>query len=797
MAVNQSTQKVWKKPPVFQGDFDAKPVVRKQLLGGVATKAIKVGVFLILGMLLITGNFLLEGRLSNENPVIEQKISTNTEEEVVKIADRSMINLEKGSKYTIEEIDENDFMFTLERGRMWGDFSISDIDFNINIDNKIAVIPNHAKFDLSVKNQTVDLNVYDGDVYLGFVESGLNLDKVVAPYDSLLMNQFLVPRDTQVNFPISKISENIRPLLYSKLTKELRLGAIPESDSSSNWVKTNTIEDSKFEESVRQDVDSDIRYGGRGVDDGLFAALVFWSEENLAFVPEKKNAIIYDHLFSYIDDAIFAASEGDEALMNEMFVAFHSYAGLLPAEIIQGEQYDQIFDTYVDRLFIFSVDDMRSEVLIELLDTKFAEGRELEEVIDNLWVNVYRSMDVSELEAGKALGMYYKYLSKMFGGDVNDDRYKSFVSSQNQLFDNLLLRNSLFYTEANFEMKSELEAEFLRLYEGTFLGGEISQDLISDKIAFLKKLQVYFFEDEIAVSEAKNIILFLIEEIDELMVVESEATAVVELFEARLGDINDFWGYLNSPEYFSSKTYGLTHEKRYDAYLEEREKIWTYIDLQQELLGGETVEAMTEEEIKAGISDDFVQYSDLSGLKIGDINDVSQRFVEVDAVAGGYAFNAQYDRDNQMVKNVFAYGELASDRLVKIDSLSDLLSNKFADLAEDVIDEEEFDETTYAERIFKRYLAGEMIEVGFVATEFNILVVDSDDAIYRVEDVYMEEHKDILVSFDYVANGEKATNLFMSVGGQHVVLEDEYTLDDLRDLVIAQDKIVNQGKVLR
>lgn len=493
-----------------------------------------------------------------------------------------------------------------------------------------------------------------------------------------------------------------------------------------------------------------------------------------------------NHLFAYLDDAIFYANEGDEILAEVNWNDFNDYLASLSNEFKVSEDYLQRYDSYTDKLAVFSREDSQYMILKKILDKKFFEESDVYEIVNMFWMDVYEALDSSSVAAEQALNEYYSYFDSLIRVNGNEDFYKDYISYQNQLFDNLLLRESVFYRDGYFAMKNVIEEELLGLYEGTDLYDELSQELISNKIDFLKRLKLYFFDDEIEVSEAKEILSRLVEEINEFMPEGDSSVAVIELFESRLEDIGDFWGYLNSPEYHISKTYGVTHEERYESYLEEKDRIWDFINIQEEVTG-EIIAEVSIADVEAEILAVFTANSEVGEIEIIDLTDVEQRYVNVQGVIGGYPFEARYDRDKDSLIDVYTYGELVSDRAVKLGSLHSLLQETFADLADADFGEEEYTIEHYAERAARLYIAELLVKYGFVAEMDDVMVVDELNAIYRVEEVSLEAHENIILTFDFLMNEEAATNLFLTVDGKPLVLDNKYSLDELVSIAAAEE----------
>jgi hypothetical protein len=99
-----------------------------------------------------------------------------------------------------------------------------------------------------------------------------------------------------------------------------------------------------------------------------------------------------------------------------------------------------------------------------------------------------------------------------------------------------------------------------------------------------------------------------------------------------------------------------------------------------------------------------------------------------------------------------------------------------------------------AQRIAKLYLLNKIKAAGFEATESQISLLDETNLIYRVDQVFMKAAADTLVTFDFSATTEKASNLYFSLKGKPIVLSGEYALVEIHDL-IANGQVEVKGTV--
>lgn len=770
------------------------------------TKIIKTAVFGVIGLCVAGGTFFYENSYAKD-VVLEasqefQAFDYN-QENVIPGNGLMRFQAEEGeienvsvSPVSIETklaTENNEYIFDLKAGRLWGNFLISDAGVNIVMD-KVVVIPENAAFDLEFDGTKIDLAVYNGDVYVGFLEEGMEIIEYNDKYSSVFSNRMLVPRDTKVQIALSKVDERIDRLFYSKLIKEFKYTAVTAAMQEDEWVKNNKEKDGLYIESVKRDFSSEVIRKGLSSSEGSLAGFVYWAEENLTFIPEKKAQINYERLFSYMDDAIFWAVSGDNEKALNSLGDFYSAKRSL--SVSQNELYEEQMSDYVKDLIIFGPGDDQYVLPLNLLLKKFNAGDDKYEIVDNFWNGVYRAMDIGDHETEQAINRYFEYFDVLIDSEADGEKKQMYLSFQNQLFDNLFLRYPLFYKDAYFAIKDTLEEELLNFYPEGQEKEEISQAFISRKIDFLKRLRKHFFDEEVTVQEAKEILSRLVEEVNDLMPSESDSLAVTELFESQLEDIGNFWGYLNSPEYHVS--FGVSHEEKYDYYLLEKDKIWSFIDIQSDVLGEEAAVDVSVQDVENAILEYFFSNEQVTNMEVGEIIDVNQRYVEVAGIIGGYGFDATYDRDQQTLTEVYVYGELISEKTIKLDKLLSLFQDRFADLVEeDYTGEEEITEESIAQRRARIYIAEELAAAGFLVEFEDVEVVDMLESIYRVNEIYYVGYENTIITFDYIPQTETATNLYMVVDSKPMVLDGEYTLEQLKDLVIAENDFSEGEKLGR
>jgi len=766
-------------------------------------KVIKTAVLAVVSLSLVVGNYFVEASFEGKDLAANvAALSVDYANDMVfpdnvgvlRFSSEKDSGLKNDVSLIGEDAGKNPYLFKVKSGKFWGNFSLSDAKVNF-VAGRIVIMPDASEVDVTFDGKKLDIANYDGDTYVGILPKNFEFKNYVDWYSPIFVNKLLVPRDSRISISVDKIDDRTAKLLYSKLIKEFKYSIIPQVDKDSPWAFGNLNKDKKLFEKVKQGVVSDVKkIRGAGLSSSGFVA---WVKENLTLMPGKKKELLFDKFSGYFNDAIFYASENDSQKAKDSLDAFVVYLKTLSTDALSDPSFAKMMNDAIQKTRVFTLDDKAYSVYRALLTERFLSGDDKYKVIGDAWKGVYKGLNAGEVYAKSAFDFYYDKLDKVLGAKDNLEFYQTFIAYQNQLFDNLFMKYPTFYKDEYFTVKAVLEKELLSLYQDGQLKNELKQDLISDKIDFLKRLMKFFFDGKVEVVDAKKIVSSLFSQINELMPTGSTDVAVISIFETQLKDLGNFWGYLNTPEYSNSTAYGPTHKERYAAYVEDKSKIWDIMSLKADVLGVENVKEKTADEVKNEVLAAFAKVEDITDLKVGEIKDPTERYVSVDGMAGGYAFTASYDREKVVLKDVMAYGETLSDKPVTIANLLPLLKSKFAELAptttEPKADKQK--EESYAQRFARTYVLKQVSKAGFVLDLVNIAVADEVSSIYRVSGIVLKGYEDVKVTFDFVANGEKAKNVMLSINGNPLVMDGEYTLDELAQVVIAEKDFT--GKVKR
>ncbi len=751
-------------------------------------RLIKNIVLFLLAVAAVVGTFYLENMSVVQTEVLGAGAVSFENDQEVAFPNYGMLRFDQNyENFYQETYDEtNDaYLIGLEQAHLWANYEVSDDKVNFLIDGMILT-PSNAVFDLNFDGERLELTVYGGDVYIGFLLGSPMPEAFVDENYQFFKKRIVVPQDTKAVIPLSKLDERVEQLLYSKLVKEFRFSSIPSSESESEWVSANRLEDEKYLELLRQQFQSEVSNRGRQLSNDFLDRSKFFLRENLTFVPSKEIEVVTERLFATLEDAVYLLEEGEESEAVISINDFKAYAAAVPPELKEAVNYDQKIDAYLRDLLLFSLNSRFEPLIEEILMQQFQDPAIRFEILEVYWQNIYMSLTGDSLILEGVITKYMDLLNTALESVEDLDFKRLYLSERNQLFDNLFLRYPALYMDKFFAQKSVLEERLLALYNEGQLKRELEQSLVDNKIDFLRRLQNFFFDGEVEVDEAREILTRLVEESQFYLEKRESQTAIVEIFETRLDDLANFGGYLSDPEYYSSSIHGSTHKERYETYLRDSERIWSFIDLQKELLGEADVEEETTiEDVNADLEEIFASYESVTNFNFEELTDITQRYVEVSGVIGGYPFRATYDRANDSLREVYVYEELVSERPVKIASLLPLLDRRYAEVVQSE-EESEVTEESNARRIARIFIQNQIEELGFVVPLEDVSVVDEAGALYRIENIYLEDYPGIVFTFDYQTVNETATNLLLSIDEEVVSLQGDFSLQDLERIALAE-----------
>lgn len=680
--------------------------------------------------------------------------------------------------YTNKE--NREYVVRMNGGRVWGNFELSNAKVNIIVEN-VVIIPDNSIFDLKYVDGRLEIATYNGETYLGFLNSEVSNMGFGDQFSDRFMNVLPVARDTQVKLTVAKVNADFSKLLPMKLAKSMDLySAITSAMRSEIFVSENIQKDLAFTEGIKVGIRSSFSSENFADNGSFFGSFVNLLKSNLIFVKDKTKRYEYDSALSHLNGAIYYAVNLKNTEAKNSLFEFDLY--VKEKNLFLDNEFLKIFDAYLDLLSVFRASDNEFLVLEHFMNA--SSESDIKKVLVTLSIlrrNVYNAMNFSELLARESLEKYFKYFDGVSAVLKKDPSYAKFLSFQNQILDNLLLRSSVFYSQKFFQIKSGLEEILLSTISDEYLINELKQSFVSLKLDFLARAWSYLKSEKISAENASLIYDLLLSDIKEVLSDEKMTDlAVLNLFKKQLESVYDQYDYLKNVQYSASALYGSTHEERFATYLKDRLII---PDLNGFLESAQ--EEKTLDEVKAQIVE-FLGQNGITKVQFSDFENVNQRFLKISANISGYDFEAIFDQDAASFKDIWAYDEDVSTSSVKISNLLSLFQRKFVEKSVTVPEnlDAEAEIQSHAERVAKNFVKDTLLKSGFVLEIENISISNNDSTVFRLSDVYVNGNPDIVLTFDYVSTDESARNLYVIYDGKPVVLDGPYTLKELSDLVL-------------
>lgn len=753
----------------------------------------------VLAVMAFTATFAIE-RIS-EKPSISAVMELSYQGARLNIPSFGYLNSEgRDIKEVLSEVkveDDGEYIFNMSNGRVFGNFMNSMAKVNLRVGGetggKIVIIPDFSMFEAKYddKEGTLYLANFAGNTYVGFLPQDVQVDGYTDEYDGMLNNVLFVPAGMRAKIYLGRVDDRLKNVLPSKLAKEFAYGQIAyDSEKSVDLFDRKNFEEAMKYNQTLKTHQRDIFQILAGNGDGAVSKTYDVLSKTLTVFSQKRNSQYISKLESVLYSAL---TKTDPQKMTDKLLEYQVLNDGLADYGVSKDYYLQFVLDVVGSLLSFDANDPEYGVLSFLLEESKGEFDSVD--FADLTLSTVSHDLYAKRNVAQSYVRAYKSVERLINGVDDAVKYKKALTFYNEYFDNLILHFPELYKFEYFNMKDGIEKALYDLYYVGQSREEMKQTFVSKKIAMLKNLRDYFFNEKIAIEDARKVMSYLVQSINEYMPAKTSTNAVMALFESELKDIGNFWGYINNVEYAKSSLYGATHTERFKVYLTEKNQVTSILDVQRDILGTDVIIAETPEDVRNEINRVFTS-SGASSVVVEKLDDIQKRYVNVSAVIGGYEFNGEYDRDYGYLRNVYSYGQLISETNVKIDSLPALLSKALSSVVStagvdvkkavprDASTEAFIVAETNAQKIAKTIVAKKVIEAGFNATMEDIDILDPTIALYRVNGVAVTGNPEIKVSFDYLANDAVVKNIYLQQGSEGKSVTGEIPFATLKDIVL-------------
>ncbi|MEK9159116.1 MAG: hypothetical protein AAB383_00140 [Patescibacteria group bacterium] len=573
------------------------------------------------------------------------------------------------------------------------------------------------------------------------------------------LNSLLIPTGTSMKVPSSKITETLGRLRLTKLTKEFPVFPFETAELTEAEQVTFTDSQAAYDEnslSFLQDQQKDSHFGPALT--GLGSALnkgYSLFRDTLTVLPSAENRLNEAQKEKYLVYGMSNLLFGDK-VTGEKWVT--DWKNAQP----ENSQVEAIYSALFFALpgdDLYLVKEAAAELLYPQEEPLVALRREFQEIEGLL----------SRGSLVEAQSAYQKYQDKfeiaLQSGTLDDEAYLDDISREYMLLELLLRSHAVFYTGDSVKLLTELETKILSLAGSDEDLDEERQAFVQSKLRYLENLFNFVVDRKIAVEDASDLANDLVAEAEQYLGSITSEVAVRSYFQTKLQEYDLSIQFMNSPEFYSYDSFdeGL---KDYQAKVDDLANLNEYI---QGLRSGEESSAtLTLEAAIAAVENDLrsngIQYKEVESL--GD--SANRLFQIVSGHTGGYAFEANYDRETKILYDTVVEGELRFSTGLTLENANSVIETAMKD-AELTPEEEEETPVEEEGSSLTEDVAISRVEKDFEAADlklgaFTFDVVDLEENTFTFEGVMTEAA--LVVSGSYDLDTGLVTEVLWELDGE-------------------------------
>lgn len=335
----------------------------------------------------------------------------------------------------------------------------------------------------------------------------------------------------------------------------------------------------------------------------------------------------------------------------------------------------------------------------------------------------------SQVEAQQAYQDYQKQFEAALNvGDFDELASLPDISREYTLLELMLRNHSIFYSVESTQLLKDLETKILALAGSSQDVDEELQTFVQSKLRFLDKLFSFVTEKKLAIKTATELANELIFDANTYMSKVTTQVAVSDYFKTQLAADQLSVQFINSPEFYTYASFaeGLS---AYKAKVSALDELNAYI---QNIRSGQQEDAtvsadIAQEQVKDALSSHAVQYSGVSSL-----GDTANRLFQIQgARTAGYAFEAKYDRESQILYDVVV-GSVRFSTGLKLEDAKNVIEAAMAGQSAPV-DSTSVDATLPSTESSASLT--ESVALQLVNSEFTAAGLKVDDFVFTVVDV--------------------------------------------------------------
>ena len=676
-----------------------------------------------------------------------------------RLNNRDSVSLLAGTKSTSNWQEEQEAVsIDLETGALF--FASKAGDFSVSVQTPFARVDSensNAYVSFNAETNLLEVFALDHPSTVTFLSEGEDL------------NALLIPTGYKMKIPGSKVTETLARLRLTKLSKEFQIfafenGELPEDVQILVENSESAYKDSSLAYLNQVQKNSDFGPSLTGVGGIINGGLQFF-ENILTVLPNADLRLEEDERDSALTYALTNLLYGDSVAGQTWVSVWQSFPQ--DPEEVKGLYRSLSFVLPGEELY--PVKAAAAEVLYPEQAPLTTLRRQFQE-IESLLAAGYQV---------EAQGAYQDYQARfeeaLHSGDLDEEAMLDDISREYVLLELLLRSNSVFYSTDAVKLLSDLEEAILSLAGSDQDLDEERQAFVQSKIRFLQNLFAYVMERKISLATATDLANELLSEAESTLASITSKVAVRDYFETKLEEFDLSIAFMNSPEFYSYDSFniGLADYRSKEANLEDLNE---YI---QSLRVGEDDDTVTisledaTAEVEETLHDNSIQFATVESL-----GDSSYRLFEIaGARTGGIAFEANYDRETQILYDVVV-GEVRFSTGLSLEMAKQVIEGTVSD-AEVVEDEEpatavEDDETPTESLAISRVEAA-LEAADLEVSDFAVTLVDLEENLFTLEGSF--DKGKLLVSGTYDLDTGLVSEIVLESEGQSYTAEDTSLVD--------------------
>jgi len=577
------------------------------------------------------------------------------------------------------------------------------------------------------------VEVQDGEVFAYAYRHPLRVHFLDQEENSL--NSYLIPEGYYGEYESSGVSSVVADLRYAKLIKEYPFYVLSDDRDRDFWGDFVAIDDSRyigllssFKSVVRQNYDI---YTEElpGFIEQLRQYLTFVESKKAGWAEQetlrKLNKALYLSVRGETDESLLSLIELDEgSVVSAEYRAYLNYLNVvLNISLYGGDLY--LVKDYLRGLLYSDSDEGSLIVLRERLNEMYDLANDGEIAL-----------------AKEAFSAYERGFLSFFAMPTSQlSAFRKDISEERELLAVLLTRESGFYDPQYFDLLDDFERAIFRVAASGVDLDEERQAFVSGKVKVLNNIEELLRVSGISVSDATDVMLYLLDSADVLMDEIDSRAAILSYFEAELFEAAQVLEFINSTEYSSLSG---SFDGKLGAYLRNKEDIDNLKDYLQSLhLGSPDEGDLTLEEAKA------IVYAAFSGAEVAytavsSLGDSGYRLFDVDGgKIGGIAFEAKYDREGELFYDL-KIGDVRLATGVSLFGLAEvadgLLKEEFSESpVPSPLSSVEENDLSYAEQLAISLLTDYLSGYGIYITSSNVVSSDLSENLFYLKGVAVGE----------------------------------------------------------